>query len=461
MKKHFRLVVSTLCIAVLILALLILVVNLYVQSKGMQNTIRARLSESLGMRVGVFRTTFSPWGGFRMDQIKIPSDIPGSRVDFLKAEFLEVRCEYLPLLRGEVIVKRIALDSPQLVFQQNAKGQFRLPVSQDESTKVMSKPSSQVSGTEQNELLNVPTTSVHKWLLRDGTLRFLANDGTELARMETVRCSLAAQPVLGNYAGVLEIKRLILLNRWEVTPVEADVRVENQTLHLDKIHGEMGEGGVEGYATLDTKGDGLPYNIRFRLNKGQLAAFFEKDSELAQELTGIVHARLDLDGFASQEDKNRGHVEIKVSRAKISGLPLLQVINQFVRSEEFGNLTVKKAELKADILGSVPQIAPSYLESDHVQVTFSGPIDAAHNLDLQAQLTMDDTLFKKLPSEARENFVKDPNRNLHSLEFVIKGPVLTPRTNLLRRIVGEKLQRKFKSFLGEIPDDESATPIPP
>ena len=445
----------------LFLAILILVVNLYVQSRGMQNAIRARLSETLGMHVGVFRTTFSPWGGFRLDQIKIPSDIPGSRVDFLKAEFLEVRCEYLPLLRGQIIVKRIALDSPQIVFQQNAQGQFRLPKSQPLLAKATPTSSVQASRSEQSKSLDVPEANVLKWLLRDGTLRFLAKDGTEMIRMEAVRCSLTAQTGAGNYAGVLEIKRLILLNCWEITPMEADIRVENQTLHLDKIHGNMGEGGVEGFAAIDMRADGLPYNLRLRLNKGQLSGFFAKDSELAQELTGLVHARLELDGFASQEERNRGHVEFKVSRAKITGLPLLQVVNQFVRSEEFGNLSVKKAELKADIVGSVTQITPSYLESDHVQVTFAGPMDAAHNLDLQAQLLMDDTLFKKMPSEARANFTKDPSRNMQSLAFVIKGPVFSPRSNLLRRIVGDKLQKRFKSFIGGIPNEETFVPTGP
>ena len=460
MKKHCRLIISTLCLLVLFLAILILVVNLYVQSKGMQNTIRTRLSETLGMPVGVFRTTFSPWGGFRLDQVKIPSDIPGSHMDFLKAEFLEVRCEYLPLLRGQVVVKRIALDAPHLVFQQNTHGQFRLPKNQSPAVKTTSNPPSVAGSPDQKTPFNVPATDIRKWLLRDGTLRFLAKDGSELVRMEGVRCSLAARPEPETFGGVIEIKHLVFLNRWELTALEADVTVDHQTLHLDKIHGDMGEGGVEGSAVADLKADGLPYRVRMRLNKGQLASFFAKDSELSEELSGLVHARLEFDGFASQEEKNRGHVEFKVSRARISGLPLLQVINQFVRSEEFGNLSVKKAEIKADIIGPIIQIMPSYLESDHVQVTFAGPIDAARNLDLQAQLLMDDTLFKKMPSEARENFIKDPNRKMQSLAFVIKGPVLSPRSNLLRRLVGDKLQKKFKSFLGEIAPEESPTPTP-
>ncbi len=478
MKKHFRVIVVGLSLGVLLFAAFILVVNLYVQSMGIQNRLRTQLSQAVGMQVGVFRTTFSPWGGFRLDQIKIVSDIPQSRFDFLKAECLEVRCEFVPLLQGRIVIRRIALDAPDFVFQKNARGQFRLP---RHATSIIAAPSGLVTPRPLlPEAVHTPVVSrsepapppapgvvaakaplpaadIRKILLRDGTFRFLAQDGGELVRLQAVRCSLNARTGPNTFVGVLEIKKIVLLNRWEITNLEAAVTVENQKIHVLKLEADMGGGRLEGGADADLAAGGQPYTAHFRLSKGELGKFFPADSDLARELIGMVHARLEYEGFATQEDKNKGHAELKISHAKITHLPILELISQLVRSEEFRNLNIRKTEIKADITGPLIQITPSYLESDHVKITCSGPIDTQQKLNLNAQLLLDENLFKKLPSEARENFVKKTDTNQQALDFVINGTISEPGSNFVNRLIGDKLQKKFKNFLG---NSESSTPKP-
>ncbi len=478
MKKHFRVIVVGLSLGVLLFAAFILAVNLYVQSMGIQNRLRTALSQSVGMQVGVFRTTFSPWGGFRLDQIKIASDIPQARFDFLKAECLEVRCEFVPLLQGRIVIRRIALDAPDLVFQKNARGQFRLPrhttpivaatpglvtpypeMPEAMHTPVVSKSAPAPSAAPEVAAAKapLPAADIRKILLRDGTFRFLAQDGSEVVRLEAVRCSLNARPGPNNFVGVLEIKKIVLLNRWEITNLEAAVTVENQKIHIQKLEADMGGGRLEGGADADLAASGQPYTAHFRLSKGELGKFFPADSDLARELIGMVHARLEYEGFATEEDKNKGHAELKISHAKVMHFPLIEIISQLVRTEEFKNLNIKKTEIKADITGSHIQITPSYLESDHVKITCSGPIDSLQKLDLNAQLLLDENLFKKLPSEARENFVKKIDTNQQALDFVINGTISEPSSNFVNRLIGDKLQKKFKNFLGT---SESPTPKP-
>ena len=464
---------------VLLFAAFVLAVNLYVQSIGVQNRIRVTLSEVVGMPVGMFRATFSPWGGFRLDQIKIASDLPAAKTDFLRAECLEVRCEFIPLFQGRVVLKRIALDAPQFVFQKNELGQYRfprhsgkivlpLPPSPLATTKPALLPEaihspnakSAASPTVPSQIVELKPKlperdlDIRKLLVRDANFRFLAQDGTELLRMEKVRCSLNAKAIPNTFGGVLEIKKMVIFNTWEIFDLEAAITLNQQKLQIRKLAGNMGEGRVEGEANADWAMPGKPFNLWLRLNKGDLGKLFPQDSDFANELIGLVHARLEYEGFITDEARNKGHAELKVTHAKIVQLPLLQLISQLAGSEEFSNFSVKKTEIKADITGSQIQINPSYLMADHVQITFAGPVNTLQKLDLQAQLIIDEKLFKKLPSEARENFVIDTTTKQQKLDFVITGSLASPQTNLVDRLIGEKLRKKFKSFLG----DEDAEP---
>ncbi|HEX8371829.1 MAG TPA: AsmA-like C-terminal region-containing protein [Chthoniobacterales bacterium] len=467
MKKHFRLIISSLCLGALLFAAFILAVNLYVQSKDMQERIRTGLSDAVGMPVGVFRTTFSPWGGFRLDRIRIKSDVPKAAHDFLHAECLEVRCEFIPLVQGRVVVRRIALDAPQFVLQKNERNQFRFPSEEGPEPKarpvvvpgagvvrkatptprVLADASPTVSPTLK-AILPEGKPDIRKLLLRDGNFRFLAADGSEILRLEMVRCSLNAKAVPNTFAGPLEIKRAVLMNRWELIDVEAAISLDKQHLRIEKISGLINDGHIAGAITADLGAAGQPYSARLRLTDAQVAQFFPKDSDYATDVKGTVHARLEFDGFLTQEEKNKGHAELKISRAEISDIPMLKVLGQVVRSQDMANLTIKKVEIKADMAGPHTKITSSYLQSPHVEVKFSGAVDPARNLDLQAQLVVSAALFKKLPTEARENFVEVTGTEQRMLDFTINGPLVSPRTNLVNRLIGDKLQKKLRGFLG-------------
>ncbi len=449
MKKHLRPLLATLCVCALLFAGFILAVNLYVQSAAVQNRIRQTLGAALGMPLEMFRATFSPWGGFRIDQIRVASDVPGASADFLRAEFLEVRCEFIPLLRGHVVLKRIALDAPHVVLQQTAGGAFHLPAlarkpATSPSTPSPARPAAEVSS------ITLPSydLDIRKWLLRDGNLLLLDPAGKEILRLESIRSALTAQTAPGTFSGDLAIKRAVIFNRWEATGIEASVKIDQQKVHIDKLRGDLAEGRIEGELNADGAAPGRPYNYWLRLNKGQLEKFCPPDSDLAGELTGLIHSRLEYSGSAANPATNIGHAELKISRSKITQLPILSLLSQLLRGENVGKLSIEKVEIKADIAGSQIQITPSIIEASLAKVTFAGPLDGQRNLNLKSRLSIEEALFKKLPTEMRENFSADPAMGTHDLEFSITGPLEAPHTDLLNRLIGEKLRKKFHRFLG-------------
>src|SRR3954465_8748358 len=109
-------------------ALLILLgVNMYVQSRGTQARIQQELSQRLGTTLRIRRISVTPWGGLKLTGITIPQSQPGVSPDFLTAKTFRLRIRFSSLFGGHLIIKEISLVNPEVVWAQNADGKWRIP----------------------------------------------------------------------------------------------------------------------------------------------------------------------------------------------------------------------------------------------------------------------------------------------------------------------------------------------
>src|SRR5256884_2104270 len=109
-------------------ALLILIgVNMYVQSRGTQARIQQELSQRLGTTLRIQRISVTPWAGLKLTGITIPQSQPGVSPDFLKAKSFRLRIRFSSLFGGQLDIKEISLINPEIVWAQNTDGKWRLP----------------------------------------------------------------------------------------------------------------------------------------------------------------------------------------------------------------------------------------------------------------------------------------------------------------------------------------------
>src|ERR1700736_3987505 len=109
-------------------ALLILIgVNMYVQSRGTQARIQQELSQRLGTSLRIQRISVTPWWGLKLTGITIPQSQPGVSPDFLTAKTFRLRIRFSSLFGGQLVIKEISLINPEVVWAQNADGKWRLP----------------------------------------------------------------------------------------------------------------------------------------------------------------------------------------------------------------------------------------------------------------------------------------------------------------------------------------------
>ena len=127
MKKLSRILLILLG-AILGVAVLILIgVNMYVQSQGTQARIQQELSQRLGTKLQVRRISVTPWAGLKLSGITIPQSQPGVSADFLTAKTFRLRIKFGSLFSRRLVIKEISLINPDVVWAQNADGKWRVP----------------------------------------------------------------------------------------------------------------------------------------------------------------------------------------------------------------------------------------------------------------------------------------------------------------------------------------------
>src|SRR3954452_17321639 len=122
-----RLVLVALGVIIGVALLILLSVNMYVQSRGTQARIQQELSQRLGATLRIQRISVTPWWGLKLTGITIPQTQPGVSPDFLTAKTFRLRIRFSSLFGGHLVIKEISLVNPEVVWAQNVDGKWRMP----------------------------------------------------------------------------------------------------------------------------------------------------------------------------------------------------------------------------------------------------------------------------------------------------------------------------------------------
>src|SRR5215211_8932478 len=126
-QKLRRLAVIALGALIGLGAVVLLGVNLYVQSQGAQAKIQQELSRSLGVPLKIRSVSVTPWGGLELSGITIPQIVSVGPKDFLEARTFRLRVRFLSLFSQRLVLKEVSLVGPTVVWPQNTEGKWRLP----------------------------------------------------------------------------------------------------------------------------------------------------------------------------------------------------------------------------------------------------------------------------------------------------------------------------------------------
>ena len=465
MKKISRFLLIGLGAILALAVILLLAVNLYVQSQATQARIQQELSQRLGTSLRIRRISVTPWAGLKLSGITIPQTKPTTAGDFLDAKTFRLRIQFASLFSQRLVIKEISLIEPNVVWIQNADGKWRLPeptpavaapISVTEksspSTLRTPSPSSPVahaaasrspvkppeSETENREVVSfVP--EIRRVNLADGAFHFLDENGKVVARFTGVdfRSSLRNATAL---RGTVRIAKTSLRDRFFLEQLQSPLQYDPRLLDFSNVSAEAAGGKISGGFSMRPQEEDSPFTAHIQFHDLQADQIVSE----AGGTKGIVRGRLEgtLEAAGKTADANAltGRGEIYLRDGEVQQYSLLVALGQILQIEELTQLHLQQAEVKYHITPGLVTIDELTLHSPNIRLSATGTITFAGKLRLESQLAANDKIRSQLFRAIRENFQPTNEPGYAAIVFQVSGTVDQPKTDLMDKLVGQDLK---------------------
>jgi len=447
-------------------ALLILIgVNMYVQSRGTQARIQQELSQRLGTTLRIQRISVTPWAGLKLTGITIPQSQPGVSPDFLKAKSFRLRIRFSSLFGGQLVIKEISLINPEVVWAQNTDGKWRVPsMPQPPAEPVLPEapapteiPATGSPPAEQKVVAQEPpaitaspppvrvenksapyTPEIQRVSVVEARFRFLDEKLQSVATFEEVdfRSSFrTANDLRGN----ITIAKTSLRDRFFLQHLESPLSYDANELDFSQISARAGEGQISGRFTIQPQAEDSPFTVSIKFKEVQADKIITEAGGQLGTVTGKLEGHLDASGKTADPDALQGSGEIILHDGQVRQYILLVALGQLLQIQELQQLKLDQAQVKYHINPGVVTIDELVFRSENIRLSAKGTVSFDGKLQLESQLAVNEKMRSQLFRAIRDNF-KPVDAGYTAVNFEVSGTVGRPKTNLMDKLIGRDLK---------------------
>ena len=481
MQKLRRLTVVALGALIGLGAVVLLGVNLYVQSQGAQAKIQQELTRSLGVPLKIRSMSVTPWGGLELSGITIPQTVAVGPKDFLRARTFRLRVRFLSLFSRRLVIKEVSLVAPRVVWPQNTEGKWRLPdargartkklatnqapaipqpearieVVQTKATAAVTNPVSISSSPKvtvkdesaQPEQKLAVAPEVRRVAVKDGDFTFLDQTGTLIASFNGVdfRTNIRSPQAL---RGDAKVARVSLRDRFFLDQLRSPIHYEPDVLELSKISARVAEGEVHGYFAMQPETEDSPFTTSVNFHDVLADQLVQNAGGAKGMVTGKLEGSFQASGKTSDPEALVGRGEISLRDGRVQQYRLLVLLGQILQIEELQELHLEQAEAKYHLAPGLIKIDELVLRTPNIRLTSSGTVAFDGTLQLNSQLAINDRIRGQLFKAIRDNFHRIDDPAYSAIEFQVGGTVERPSTNLVEQVVGRDITSMINSFFG-------------
>ncbi|MDQ3200199.1 MAG: AsmA family protein [Verrucomicrobiota bacterium] len=463
MKKLGRLLLWLLGGLVLLACIVLLGVNLYVQSRGTHQRIQQELSQRLGTPLHLRQISVTPWSGLKLNGITIPQEPGKIGGNFLQAQSFQLRVQFWSLFSDRLVIRQVSLIKPEVVWAQNSSGKWRLPELPAEPIPPLSAATPAASGTTTSSpaatssapasvatLPNEPapaptppqvfTPEVQRVNLKDGDFTFLDSAGRVIAKFMGLdfRSSFrAATEIKGNAS----VEKISLRDRFFIQDLESPLRYDPSGLAFSNISAHAAGGAMSGRFEMELQTVDSPFTAEVKFRDLQAEKLVTNAGGPAGMIQGRVEGFLDAKGKTADSNALSGRGEIIMRDGKLQQYSLLVALGQILQIDELMQLQLEQAEVKYHISPGIVTIDQLLLRSPNIRLTATGTISFEGKLRLNSQLALNDKVRRQLFAPIRENFqsIAEP-AGYAAVDFKVSGTIDRPKTNLMDKLVGRDLR---------------------
>ena len=465
MKKLSRLILIGVGAVLGIAIILLLAVNLYVQSQATQARIQQELSQRLNTPLHIRQISVTPWGGLKLSGITIPQTTPGTTGDFLDAKTFRLRIRLRSLFSKRLVIKEISLINPNVIWVQNADGKWRLPEalpetppSSVETGQPSARPASAAAttprvvtqaGTPKPQIQ--PATKaekpeaapyvpeVRRVKLADGDFNFLDEKGKVVARFVGVnfRSNLRNTTALN---GTIKIEKTSLRDKFFLQDLQSPLRYDPTILDFAKVSAKADGGEITGGFSMRPQEKDSPFKAHIRFRDLQADQIVTEAGGPKGMVKGRVEGMLEAMGKTADPNALTGHGEISLRDGEMQQFSLLVALGQILQIEELTQLHLEQADVKYHLNPGLITVDRLLLRSPNIRLSATGTITFGGKMRLESQLAINEKIRSQLFRGIRDNFLPTNESGYSAVAFQITGNVEHPKTNLMDKLVGRDLK---------------------
>ena len=485
MKKLRRVLLVGLGAILGVAILILLGVNLYVQSQGTQARIQQELSQRLGTTLQVRRISVTPWAGLKLSGITIPQSQPGVAANFLTAKTFQLRIKFRSLFSQRLVIKEISLINPDVVWAQNADGKWRLPSlppepaialpeklepagplptapAQTASDAVVERkeqapavtpniaPSAPIAASIEAEQTTGFTPEIQRVNLVGGRFLFLDEKLKNVAMFDQVRFRSNFRTA-NDLRGEISIGKTSLRDRFFLEQLQSPLLYAPDELDFSQITAHAGGGEITGRFTLLPQTEDSPFTASVKFRGVQADRIVSDAGGVPGMITGLLEGYLDANGTTADQNALAGRGEIILRDGRVQQYSLLVALGQLLQIEELRQLQLDQAQVQFHLSPAVVTIDELILRSKNIRLSAAGTVSFDGKLHLESQLAVNERMRSQLFQAIRGNFKPSDEPGFFAISFQVSGTVGRPKTNLMDKLIGRDLKdlgSVISSFMG-------------
>lgn len=462
MKKLARIALIAAGIIGAAAVMLLLAVNMHVQSEHTHRRIERELSQRIGSTLRITRVSVTPWGGLKLSGITIPQSNGAPGGEFLEAKTFQLRIEFASLFEQRLVIKEIALLQPTVVWYQDAEGKWRLPglaarpnaSAQAEIRQAEQSPAAVNARTDSRDVsqptaIATPGTAAHenrtfvpeirRVKLLGAHFRFLDQHGRPVASFDDVQFRSAFRSGV-ELLGDLTIAKTSLRDHFFLQQLHSHVSYGPSGLEMSDIAAKAAGGDVSGHFALQPQAPDSPFSASVKLHGIDADRVLAEAGGASGTISGRIEGTLAAEGKTADPNALSGAGEIVLRDGQLRQYSLLDALGQLLEIEELRQLKLDEAQAKYHIAPGVVALDELVLHSPNLRLSAAGTIGFDGQVRLDSQLAISDTVRRQLLRPIRQNFQPGSEPGFSVVAFNISGTVERPKTNLMDKLVGRDLK---------------------
>ncbi|MGH8164067.1 MAG: AsmA family protein, partial [Rhodanobacteraceae bacterium] len=369
MKKIGRLFLWLIGGVLLVACIFLLGVNLYVQSRATHQRIQQELSQRLDTPLELRQISVTPWGGLKLSGITIPQTGQGVGGDFLKAQTFQLRVKFWSLFSNRLVIRRVSLIKPQVVWAQNSSGKWRLPSLPAE--KIAPPRPGHVAGAaspaapapirsaapaappvavapNERPAAQAPAASftpeVRHVDLRDGNFTFLDSAGRVIAKFIGLDFTSSFRTATAIKGGT-HIAKISLRDRFFIEQLNSPLSYDPSELIFSNISAHAAGGILSGSFDMHLQAPDSPFRASVKFRDLEADKLVTNAGGPAGMIEGRLGGFLEASGKTAESNALNGRGEIYLRDGKLQQYSLLVALGQILQIDDLMQLQLEQAEV--------------------------------------------------------------------------------------------------------------------